>query len=179
MRSRKHGFARRPQSRRLTHLVNDRSTDGATWLTAVALRQPSTTDLTQTYGRRIAYSCVMTSTVEPAPSDGEMPDGQHPTLASEFADLSDAVRSCLEQLARALRVNEADREATLRAIVKSATDTISPAEAAGINLLDKNQFVPQAVYGEAPPSWTASSSAPAAAPASTLRATNRRSRSRR
>ena len=93
----------------------------------------------------------MTGVVEPASSHGGVPDAQLSALPDEMTELSDAAWTCLEQLARALRVDEADRESTLHAIVVSATATISAAEAAGINLLDRNKVVPQAVHGEAPP----------------------------
>ena len=94
---------------------------------------------------------VMASVIEPASRDGAMQDGQLSAAPVELTDLSDEAWSCLQLIARSLRVDEADRESTLLAIVESATATITAAQAAGINLLDKNKFVPQAVHGDAPP----------------------------
>lgn len=93
----------------------------------------------------------MASVVQPAPRDGDVPDEQRSAPLDDLADLSDSAWGCLEQLARALRVDEADLEATLSAIANSATTTVAAAEAAGINLWEKGRFLPQAVCGEAPP----------------------------
>jgi GAF domain-containing protein len=59
--------------------------------------------------------------------------------------------SALEHLSRALHVKEADLGATLDAIVFSATETIEPASYAGVNLLTRGRFVPQATIGGPPP----------------------------
>ena len=58
--------------------------------------------------------------------------------------------SVLEQLARALRVPEANLQATLDAMAWTAVETIGPAKYAGVNLYDHGKFVPQAVAGEPP-----------------------------
>ncbi|MBV9792576.1 MAG: GAF and ANTAR domain-containing protein [Actinobacteria bacterium] len=58
--------------------------------------------------------------------------------------------SVLEQLGRALRVPEADLQATLDAIARTAVQTISAAKYAGVNLYDHGKFVPQSVAGEPP-----------------------------
>ncbi len=58
--------------------------------------------------------------------------------------------SVLEQLARALRVPEADLQGTLDAMARTAVETIGPAKYAGVNLYDHGAFVPQAVTGEPP-----------------------------
>jgi GAF domain-containing protein len=56
----------------------------------------------------------------------------------------------LEQLARALRVPEADLQGTLDAMARTAVETIGPAKYAGVNLYDHGKFVPQAVAGDPP-----------------------------
>jgi GAF domain-containing protein len=58
--------------------------------------------------------------------------------------------SVLEQLGRALRVPEADLQATLDAIARTAVETIGPAKYAGVNLYEHGKFVPQSVAGEPP-----------------------------
>jgi GAF domain-containing protein len=58
--------------------------------------------------------------------------------------------SVLEQLARALRVPEADLQGTLDAIARTAVETISPAKYSGVNLYEQGKFEPQAVAGEPP-----------------------------
>ena len=58
--------------------------------------------------------------------------------------------SVLEQIARALRVPEANLQATLDAMARAAVETIGPARYAGVNLYDHGKFVPQAVAGEPP-----------------------------
>ena len=58
--------------------------------------------------------------------------------------------SVMEQLSRALRVPEADLQATLDAIARTAVETIGPAKYSGVNLYEHGTFVPQAVAGEPP-----------------------------
>jgi GAF domain-containing protein len=58
--------------------------------------------------------------------------------------------SVLEQIARALRVPEANLQATLDAMARTAVETIGPAKYAGVNLYEHGKFVPQAVVGEPP-----------------------------
>jgi GAF domain-containing protein len=58
--------------------------------------------------------------------------------------------SVMEQLARALRVPQADLQATLDAIARTAVQTIGPAKYAGVNLYEQGKFVPQTVVGEPP-----------------------------
>jgi GAF domain-containing protein len=72
------------------------------------------------------------------------------TEEPENAGLELASWSVLEQLARALRVPEANLQATLDAIARTAVETIGPAKYAGVNLYDHGKFVPQAVAGEPP-----------------------------
>lgn len=57
----------------------------------------------------------------------------------------------LQVLCRALRVEQADLEGTLDAVVRSATAAVPAAEHAGLNLLVRGHFEPQATVGEAPP----------------------------
>jgi len=59
--------------------------------------------------------------------------------------------SALGWLSRALHVDNADVGATLEAILVRAIDVVPGAEAAGINLLVRGKFEPQAVQGAAPP----------------------------
>jgi len=65
-------------------------------------------------------------------------------------DVGLASWSILEQLGRALRVPEADLQATLDAIARTAVDTIGPAKYAGVNLYENGLFEPQAVSGQPP-----------------------------
>jgi GAF domain-containing protein len=58
--------------------------------------------------------------------------------------------SVLEQLARALRVPDANLQGTLDAMARTAVETIGPARYAGVNLYDHGKFEPQAVAGEPP-----------------------------
>jgi GAF domain-containing protein len=59
--------------------------------------------------------------------------------------------SALEHLSRALHVKEADLGATLNAIVFSAAETIDAVSYAGVNLLIRGRFTPQATIGGPPP----------------------------
>jgi GAF domain-containing protein len=59
--------------------------------------------------------------------------------------------SALERLGRALHVKEADLATTLDAIVSSAVDTIDGTSYAGVNLLVRGRFAPQATAGGPPP----------------------------
>jgi GAF domain-containing protein len=93
----------------------------------------------------------MVEVVEPPQRDGDAADSAGLLITAELADLTAGGWSCLEQLSRALRVDEADLQATLDAIARTATATIPVADAAGINLFEKGKFLPQAVFGEAPP----------------------------
>ena len=68
----------------------------------------------------------------------------------EPEDVGLASWSILEQLGRALHVPEADLQATLDAIARTAVDTIGPAKYAGVNLYEDGQFEPQAVVGQPP-----------------------------
>lgn len=76
--------------------------------------------------------------------------------AAELADLeglgvlSDSQFNALHVLCRALRVDEADLAGTLVAILTSATSVISGADHAGLNLLTRRGFEPQATVGTAP-----------------------------
>ncbi|MHA3703236.1 ANTAR domain-containing protein [Jatrophihabitans sp. YIM 134969] len=56
----------------------------------------------------------------------------------------------LERLGRSLHVKEAGLQATLTAILETAVEVVAPATAAGVNLLVRGVFQPQAVLGEAP-----------------------------
>ena len=68
----------------------------------------------------------------------------------EPEDVGLASWSILEQLGRALHVPEADLQATLDAIARTAVDTIGPAKYAGVNLYEDGRFEPQAVVGQPP-----------------------------
>ena len=58
--------------------------------------------------------------------------------------------STLHHLGRALHVKEADLAATLEAIVATAVESVSGCDYAGVNLLERGRFIPQAVAGEPP-----------------------------
>jgi GAF domain-containing protein len=58
--------------------------------------------------------------------------------------------SVLERLGRILHVREAALQPTLDAIAEAAVETIAAAQYAGVNLLDRGRFVPQAVAGQPP-----------------------------
>jgi putative methionine-R-sulfoxide reductase with GAF domain len=58
--------------------------------------------------------------------------------------------SVLERLGRILHVREAALQPTLDAIAQAAVNTITAAHYAGVNLLDRGRFVPQAVVGQPP-----------------------------
>ena len=73
-----------------------------------------------------------------------------PEAAEEPEGFELASWSVLEQLARALRVPEANLQATLDAMAQTAVETIGPAKYAGVNLYDHGNFEPQAVAGEPP-----------------------------
>jgi GAF domain-containing protein len=64
--------------------------------------------------------------------------------------LSDAQFSALHVLCRALRVGEADLAGTLAAILSSVTSAVAGADHAGLNLLTRGRFEPQATLGPAP-----------------------------
>jgi GAF domain-containing protein len=93
----------------------------------------------------------------------ERDDGQCSSLASpamrsgehmEGADVEivgDVRWSVLEGLGRALHVKEADLATTLNAIVISAAETIDGTSYAGVNLLVRGRFAPQATAGGPPP----------------------------
>ena len=59
--------------------------------------------------------------------------------------------SALERLARMLHVKEADLPGTLEAIIVSAVATIEGTSYAGVNLLIRGRFTPQATVGVPPP----------------------------
>jgi GAF domain-containing protein len=65
-------------------------------------------------------------------------------------ELDPASWSTLDRLGRVLHVKEADLQATLDAIARTAVETVDNAEYAGVNLLDRGRFVPQAVAGQPP-----------------------------
>ena len=72
------------------------------------------------------------------------------TLTDQLAGLADDTWNGLDHLSRALRVPGADVHGTLTAILSHALDTIDAATGAGVNLVVKNVFTPQAVIGPAP-----------------------------
>jgi GAF domain-containing protein len=65
-------------------------------------------------------------------------------------ELDPASWSTLDRLGRVLHVKEADLQATLDAIALTAVDTVDNAQYAGVNLLDRGRFIPQAVAGQPP-----------------------------
>jgi GAF domain-containing protein len=70
--------------------------------------------------------------------------------AVSLEDLDPASWSALDRLARALHVREAKLQPTLDAIAVTAVQTITGAGYAGINLLERGHFRPQAVAGRPP-----------------------------
>jgi GAF domain-containing protein len=89
--------------------------------------------------------------LEHRPVDGASPDGSVSGVARGLAGLDEVAWNSLDQLSRALRVEEGNLETTLAAILVAAVDLIDGANAAGLNLLVKKKFVPQVVFGAAPP----------------------------
>lgn len=89
--------------------------------------------------------------LEHRPVDGVSPDGSVSGVARGLAGLDEVAWNSLDQLSRALRVEEGNLETTLAAILVAAVDLIDGANAAGLNLLVKKKFVPQVVFGAAPP----------------------------
>ena len=71
-------------------------------------------------------------------------------FADAFADVDPQVWSNLDRLGRALHVERGDLQATLDAILRSACEVVTRADAAGLNLLVRGRFEPQAVLGQAP-----------------------------
>ena len=65
-------------------------------------------------------------------------------------DVDPQAWSALDRLSRALHVRGADLQETLEAILRSACEVVPGADVAGLNLLVRGKFVPQAVFGEAP-----------------------------
>lgn len=72
-------------------------------------------------------------------------------VAGGLADLDDVAWSSLDQLSRALRIDERDLEATLVGILTAAVELVDGVDAAGLNLLIRGKFLPQVVLGAAPP----------------------------
>lgn len=89
--------------------------------------------------------------LEHRPVDAASPDGSVSGVARGLAGLDEVAWNSLDQLSRALRVEEGNLETTLAAILVAAVDLIDGANAAGLNLLVKKRFVPQVVFGAAPP----------------------------
>jgi GAF domain-containing protein len=71
--------------------------------------------------------------------------------ASALQDVDVSGWSALERLARLLHVKEADLPGTLEAITVSAVTTIEGTSYAGVNLLIRGRFTPQATVGVPPP----------------------------
>lgn len=69
---------------------------------------------------------------------------------ASLEDLDPESWSVLDRLARVLHVKEAGLQATLDAITVTAVETISGAGYAGINLLERGRFLPQAAVGRPP-----------------------------
>jgi ANTAR domain/GAF domain len=67
-----------------------------------------------------------------------------------LSDVDPQAWSALDRLSRALHVRGADLQQTLEAILRSACQVVPGADVAGLNLLVRGKFVPQAVFGEAP-----------------------------
>jgi GAF domain-containing protein len=74
-----------------------------------------------------------------------------PIRAVDLEVVGDIRWSALERLGRALHVREADLGATLDAVVVSAVETIDHTSYAGVNLMLRGRFVPQATAGGPPP----------------------------
>jgi GAF domain-containing protein len=69
---------------------------------------------------------------------------------ASLEDLDPESWSALDRLARVLHVKEASLQATLDRITVTAVETITGAGYAGINLLERGRFLPQAVVGRPP-----------------------------
>ncbi len=67
-----------------------------------------------------------------------------------WAAVDDDVAVGLEQLRRALHVQDAELRSTLDAVAAEAVRTIDPAAYCGVNLLVRGKFVPQATFGVPP-----------------------------
>lgn len=82
--------------------------------------------------------------------------GPQEQTAADLSDLhglgvlSDSQFSALNVLCRALRVPEAELSGTLSAILTSITSAIAGVDHAGLNLLVRGHFEPQATVGSAP-----------------------------
>ncbi len=99
------------------------------------------------------FAPVATGNIPPAvvPVDGGGGVGLLGLQMDVFETVDDLSLTALERLGRALHVKEADLGATVGAIVGCALDTIDGASYAGVNLLIRGRFTPQATVWEAPP----------------------------
>ena len=87
-----------------------------------------------------------------------VPVGTHPGVSvidivaeASAEDSDDATAWALvEGVTRSLYVREATLAATLEAVLRAAVDVVGPAHSAGVNLLERGRFEPQAVFGEPP-----------------------------
>jgi GAF domain-containing protein len=69
-------------------------------------------------------------------------------VSDVWDDVDDQVWPVLEQLARAMRVSDAELDPTLTAVVGMAVDTIGPADYAGLVLVISKAVEPMVVAGE-------------------------------
>ncbi|MBE7162930.1 MAG: GAF and ANTAR domain-containing protein [Williamsia herbipolensis] len=71
-------------------------------------------------------------------------------LDLELSDVTSSL-AVVEILARSLHVRDASLEDTLAAVVRAAVAVVPGTRDAGLNLMVRGRFSPQAVYGQAPP----------------------------
>lgn len=95
---------------------------------------------------------VSTSSSASSVAPTSVPDSSLADLAElqGLAILGDQQFGALHVLCRAMRVADADLPSTLTAILTSATTAIAAADHAGLNLLIRGKFEPQATLGSAP-----------------------------
>lgn len=90
------------------------------------------------------------ATMTTRPLETEIDDDRHDAPFDVLLDVDPQAWSALDRLSRALHVRGADLQQTLEAILRSACEVVPGADVAGLNLLVRGKFVPQAVFGEAP-----------------------------
>ncbi|WP_375487095.1 GAF and ANTAR domain-containing protein [uncultured Jatrophihabitans sp.] len=72
-------------------------------------------------------------------------------MVSDLLDADLESWTLLDRISREMRSPDGDVQSTLVAILRSACEVVDGADEAGLNLLRKGRFEPQAVVGEAPP----------------------------
>lgn len=93
----------------------------------------------------------MTNTTDQSVA-GDLPEDPLPlTELTDLSGLSAGTFGAVQFLGRSLRVPGATLEDTLAAMLRATVAAIPGARDAGLNLFVRGRFVPQAVYGQAPP----------------------------